>query len=171
MVNRIAFCGPPDSGKSLASKFLETKGYFRKSFSDEIKLELVTALCNGVPKRYPHYYKQMQNNHKMYRRLLQEWGEMRRLEDPEYWLHPIYNFIVNHHTLPIVIDSLRTQEEFDFLKKCNFTIVALDFPNNHSHRLEHEYEGFRCDVYLNSFELLHNIDNFYAAISEVAEIA
>lgn len=116
---RLAFFGPPGAGKTeLAKAMSYIYGGKRLSFADALRTEVSIAynINNDSLTRVPEKYK--------YRKLLQDYGSMRRGEDQEYWVNKLHRRIARSSGY-LFIDDVRYDNERDMLVDEGFRLVLV----------------------------------------------
>ena len=104
----IALLGPRGCGKSSIAKLLGTYGYKTASFADPIRK--LAGLCDI----------ERIND----RGLLLEMGQFLRTCDPQFFLRSMANKL-DSTTSPFVIDDVRFQREYDWLKQKGAVMIRL----------------------------------------------
>lgn len=122
----VAFSGPIASGKTICSRYLETLGYTRYSFSDALKAEL------------------HKSRREINRENLQELGNKFREEDNQSALGQILLKIINNQRSDYIsIDGLRFPEDFALLKETygpKLKVIHID-ASNESRLLRYKNEN------------------------------
>ena len=118
--NRIAFCGPMAAGKTWCANHLEENyGYIKISFADKLK-----EICNDL-------YGYTDRNKKYYRTMLQELGDTLRGYDDDVFIKSLFRDIKGieqRSNYIVVVDDLRFMNEYNLLRKNNFTIIKVTTP-------------------------------------------
>lgn len=110
---KIALCGKMGSGKSHVATHIATElKYHKTSFAKRVK-ELAVELFGMKQKN---------------RGLLIQFASMMREIDSFVWVNCVEREIAEHDT--IVIDDLRLENEYEFLKKNGFKVVKIDIPDD-----------------------------------------
>jgi dephospho-CoA kinase len=104
----IALLGPRGCGKSSIAKLLCNHGYETASFADPLRK--LAGVCG--PERFND------------RGLLLEMGEVLRTCDPQFFLRSMANAL-QAKTTPVVIDDVRFQREYDWLKQKGAVMIRL----------------------------------------------
>lgn len=104
----IALLGPRGCGKSTIAKLLVTHGYQTASFADPLRK--LAGVCG--PEQIDD------------RGLLLEMGEVLRTCDPQFFLRSMANALQSK-TTPVVIDDVRFQREYDWLKQKGAVMIRL----------------------------------------------
>ena len=104
----IALLGPRGCGKSSIAKLLCNHGYETASFADPLRK--LAGVCG--PERIND------------RGLLLEMGEILRTCDPHFFLRSMANALQSK-TTPVVIDDVRFQREYDWLKQKGAVMIRL----------------------------------------------
>lgn len=126
---KIAICGKMGSGKSTLAKKLETyDNYYVASFASRVK-ELAFELFDIVKKD---------------RECLIHLATSLREIDKDVWIKALFKNIPDNYD-NIVIDDLRLENEYEFLKKNNWYIVKLEI--NKEERNNRLFEKYKEDTY------------------------
>ena len=104
----IALLGPRGCGKSSIARLLCNHGYEITSFANPLRK--LARVCG--PERIND------------RGLLLEMGEILRTCDPQFFLRSMANALQSK-TTPVVIDDLRFQREYDWLKQKGAIMIRL----------------------------------------------
>ena len=104
----IALLGPRGCGKSSIARLLCNHGYETASFANPLRK--LAGVCG--PERIND------------RGLLLEMGEILRTCDPQFFLRSMANALQSK-TTPVVIDDLRFQREYDWLKQKGAIMIRL----------------------------------------------
>ncbi len=142
---RIAFFGPPRSGKTtMATIMAKNSAGVKLSFADELRKEV------SAKKMIPMYELTTPPFKYQYIHLLQQHGGEMRAKDPDYWLRPIEDEIIasgnkevaTNTSVPLFIDDMRLDNEFDLLAYYGFTMIELvgDPNSQDSRNMEDESE-------------------------------
>ena len=112
---RIAICGKICSGKSYISTYLEQNYNFKKySFGDAVK----------------KYCKEIFGMVNKDRKLLQLFSKKMKEIDNNIWINIIDQELIKDNGNKIIIDDLRFDNEYDYLKKNKFMLIKLIIDDN-----------------------------------------
>jgi len=156
---KIAICGKANSGKNTLSKIIKSCLKDEKiteiAFADEIK-KIAKIMFPQIPNKFLYGSSLMRKesikdavyngNPLTIRQLLINIGNSSRDYNPDIWVNLVDNKIKKINN-SIIITDLRFQNEFEFLKKNNFTTIkiirdkALDIKD----KSELEQDLFTCD--------------------------
>lgn len=160
----VALFGPQGGGKTfLANELCKYPGWERISFARPIR-EMVAVSHDIDPellekpewKNAPIYPEN--SGSPTFRHILQDVGMWGRNIAPEFWLNILWNQIETSEDRHFVIDDMRFQNEFDFIrKKCHkwHTMVEVkpvgDFKNelpeqSQNHPSEVDWKNFPCNM-------------------------
>ena len=112
MKKKIALCGKMCSGKSFVSSNLVNDGYVRIGFGDPVK-KYCTEIFNLKNKD---------------RKLIQSFAQKIKEINPDVWIDYLdnqLNYDPQYYQKNILIDDLRFPNEYQYLRKNNFTIIKL----------------------------------------------
>lgn len=155
----IGLSGKIGCGKSYLADILSKRiGLYKLSFGYELKKETSEAFnfpldwCNTVEGKNTIVFVPQFNCVKTVRELLQYWGtDVRRKENPNYWIEKVKNHIKIMSMSQFIIDDVRFPNEADFIKEQNGILIRLNpYPNyipdpNSDHKSENaldDYENF-----------------------------
>lgn len=135
----IGVSGKIYTGKSTVSRFLKDWGVVRswRDFGDEIKKE--TAETFQFPLEYCYteegketviFHPRLPGGALTVRRILQWWGtDVRRAEDPHYWVEKMRSWIMANRPDSLVIGDVRFWEEVEFVRHAGgWLFRILPFP-------------------------------------------
>jgi len=151
----LGITGKARAGKDTFARVMKNRSEFHKAiaihaFAHELKCD-----CQKLGFTLDELYN---NKTDVSRRVMQRYGtEIRRAEDPEYWIHRLVmntGFIRDITTFPFVmITDVRFENEADFIHRCGGTIVRIERPDHLRDLIEHgidhasetEQERIKCD--------------------------
>lgn len=116
----VAFSGKAGCGKStIADRLIANYGFVKFSFAENLK-----ALA------WTYFPSIMSMKKEVFRKLLQEIGELFRKWNPDVWVNIVVSY-VNSHLLAhpdtrIVIDDLRYENELHALKLLGFQCIRIE---------------------------------------------
>ena len=136
MKKKIALCGKMCSGKSFISDKLVSEGYKRIGFGDAVK-------------KYSTEIFHLKNKD---RKIIQAFAQKIKEINPDVWIEYIdyqIKYNTDYSNKNILIDDLRFPNEYQYLRKNNFTIIKLviddfmqkerlkkTYPENYENHLE-----------------------------------
>jgi hypothetical protein len=146
----VAFCGAQGSGKSTAAEALKGVGWLRMSFADPL-YDMMSALlgcdARSLDKKQPLDALGGKTLRQGLQLLGTEWG--RDLINRNIWTMHMHNRILANPGRCVVIDDLRFENEFVFLRSTmEAKVVLIDRPGVRlpiSHASEADWRSFRCD--------------------------
>ena len=147
----IGIAGALGSGKStLADHLIARHGYVRAAFGDAIKAEIVqfcrkTLIAHLIERSLGlHFLVEVdktpqvwndQIERVMYRErtpltraLQQEWGMMRRAQDPDYWVRAWKERLAALGNVQVVNDNVRFENEARAIRAMNGLLVKVERP-------------------------------------------
>ncbi len=146
----IGLCGDIGAGKSSAGRIFRLCGYKIHPLAEPLK-QMLMALglseedVNGYGKELPHPLLLGKTPRKALQLLGTEWG--RNLIGDEVWLN-VWNERRSMSPL-VVVDDVRFQNEFDYLKDRGAHIIRIVRPgitkSKHTHASEQAHASFECD--------------------------
>jgi len=174
----IGFMGPQGAGKTTAADHLMHHGFTRLNIKDGLHRELkenMPDVLNQILLDYdlPDYESLFSQKPKIFRRLMQNYGtEVRRGDDPRYWIDILEKSMAQAEASHFAIDDIRFFNEADFVKLNGGVIVYIaGEPNNDSHSSEQERQDlapdFTIDVPKGDISgLCKSVDDVVATIKE-----
>lgn len=152
MKRGVAFFGPAGSGKTtMADNLAAFYGGVRLSFADALRKEyaqihkIPLSTLTSIPSKY-HY-----------RSGLQELGDLRREQDPDYWVERLHNEILRQQRFGrrvFFVDDVRYENEYDMLRDLGFEMVLVEgkhdvyIGDTGNHSSEITYKQFEPDLVL-----------------------
>ncbi|WP_103529504.1 hypothetical protein [Streptomyces sp. SM12] len=146
----IGLMGPAGAGKDTAAgMYFTPRGYRRVAFADMLRMELVglnpaVPLPSGVSVPLTVLldlwsWNRAKRNVPAVRELLQSHGELRRAEDPRYWIRPVEEQFerANETGVPLVVTDVRTPDEVALVRKYGGRLIYI---SRHIQRLVHTTE-------------------------------
>lgn len=136
----IGLCGYPRSGKdALAELLLATyRGVERIAFSDAIVAEVnqLRAAYGAAP------INEATKSDPPFRLLLQEWGMLRRVEDPDYWVRKVEQAVMTARQAGVdvvLLTGVRQPSDADLVHRLGGALWLVDRPGN-TYRADHRAE-------------------------------
>lgn len=155
----IAITGYKQSGKSVASKYLQEKYNFtphnfkdglikelKQNFPDYLKKESEHHACtiDELFERKPGSIREFMKNYAV---------ELRRDKDPDYWVDKWWN--VTRHEGRIVVDDCRFLNEVNEIKDRNGIIIRIKKTgqvNTDTHQTESEIDSIPADYTIEAIQ-------------------
>jgi dephospho-CoA kinase len=119
----IAISGKIASGKTTVANYLAAKyGLPVSSFATALKRSVFDALIHGdLEIEDTDWTKFMVENKHRLRGILQEWGTIfREINGEDHWTKKLFA-----KKSPFIVDDMRFQAEFDYLRKRGFLLIRL----------------------------------------------
>lgn len=147
--------GYAGSGKSEAAQHLETKGFSRLNFKDALVAEMKERFRGTIQSIYdetgnvdlgwPHAADWLfEQKPPIFRALMQNYGtDVRRKDDPLYWVKQWENAYCAIHPADVVVDDVRFLNEANAIHRYGgkvIRIVRSDVQNGGSHVSETEMD-------------------------------
>lgn len=155
---RVATLGPIGSGKTtIANELAVQTGGVVGSFAQALRNEVYKAiLVNDGFVAAARAYREMRDpeTKDAWRPVLQAWGEMRRRQDPDYWVKKLEIVIDQNETF--FVDDCRYQNEYTMLERKGFVFIRLmgrsRYQDEHilEHISEHQWRTFPAVEVLNT---------------------
>lgn len=158
----IGLAGKKQVGKDTVANYLVNKFGFKKvAFGDFVKAEIKEILKKFAGINYS------EKNKEKFRTLLQAWGDIRRLQNPNYWIEKLFFEIKDFPK--VVISDCRFIKEIEEVKKRGgfvFKIVRnLSFFDSHPSENE-------VDLYQNYDAIIENngtIKDLYKEVDQIVK--
>jgi hypothetical protein len=134
----IGVCGAPRAGKDMVANHLVST-YFpaaKTTISDSIIAEVNEALAGR------HLITHGNKSAPLYRRLLQEWGQARADQDPEYWTRQTFAVVEERFAAGdrlVLVTGIRRPAEVEEIQARGGELWMIKRPDN-DYRAEHPVE-------------------------------
>ena len=120
----VGLCGFGQSGKDTAFEHgLKQLGYTRIAFADALKKE--------ISDEFDITLSEIDSNKKFFRGLLVYWGELRRRQDPQYWIKKVSKQMTEADGKYCITD-VRYVNECDFIESVFGFCIRIVRPYNHA---------------------------------------
>jgi len=130
----IGISGKIGCGKTTLSKQFTGNGYKRIAFGDLLKRKAAERFCfpveycyNENDKQQEIFHPDLQKQPTSVRRILQNYGQQKRNEKPNYWVHALYVEMLCHplHT-NFIIDDVRYPNEARLIRDHGGILIRLE---------------------------------------------
>ena len=158
----IGLAGKKQVGKDTAANYLaQGFGFEKIAFGDFVKKEVREILKDFAGINYSD------KNKEQFRTLLQAWGDVRRFQNPNYWIEKLFSEI--EKSPKIIISDCRFIKEIEEIKKRGGLIFKIErnTPFKDSHPSENEIDFYQ--FYDAVIDNNGTIEDLYKKLDEIAK--
>lgn len=151
----VGISGKAESGKDVvASRLVQAHGFTRHAFADAIKVAYFDATFGGASidtDKGKIAWVDANKHHAAVRSRLQEIGQARRAEDPDYWVAQVWAWQSAHGIEGLVIPDVRYKNEAEAIKRRNGLVIRVERPG-HGNQLTPEQRAHTSECDLDDYE-------------------